>query len=122
MYYLTDVKALIDTVQTICGESGIFVSAHVFRRTNMDVEFCDMLQNAGWSLFEAPLDSFCDTEELMAKGAIWHNARMLIAGTEENILKRFEHIKNEEVWRNVTKYGFDDEEGTEDSIFNIGLN
>ena len=127
MYYLVDLQALIDTVQSLCGDNGIFVSAHIFRRTNMDTEFCDLLKQAGWSLYEAPLDSFCDAEELKdpGKGAIWHNARMLIAGTEENIWKHFEHIKDskdKDSWRNVTELGFHDEEDTEDSILNIGMN
>ena len=82
MYFRTDVQALVKTVLNLTDSCGIFIHAHLFRRSGLEQELIAAFQHEGWCTLEAPHGSFISQEELRHHPE-WYRVRALVSGPKE---------------------------------------
>lgn len=84
MYYRTDVGQLCRTVLSLCGNNGLFLHCHLFRRPGQEEELIKFLDQHNWTTLEVPCESFISADELNCH-ADWYNMRILVSGPREKL-------------------------------------
>jgi len=88
MYYQTDIDLLLSTVMKLMTKdgktTGVFIHAHLFRRSGQEQELIDHLLAYHWTTIEIPPKTFLAKEELSYHPE-WYRVRTLISAPAEVI-------------------------------------
>eukprot|EP01041_Mallomonas_annulata_P013241 gene13241-28028_t len=84
MYYNTEPTALLETVQDLLSDDGLFIHAHVFRRQGQEQELMDAFTAHGYITVEVKIESFIPQCEIEVHPE-WYKVRCLVSGTSITI-------------------------------------
>lgn len=87
MYYSTDVGQLLKIMLSLTNlNDGIFISAHVFRRSGQKQEMIDYLKMNDWTTIQVPIEYVASHIDLL-QHPDWYSTCCLISSSTNNIAK-----------------------------------